>query len=130
MQTELKIKWLEALRSGKYGQIKENLRSLDETENVGYCCLGVLCDISGIGSWSGQEFIATLPEPYFDEESCDCEDCGGNVAIIEDTSFAELNSGTLKAFGLSHSDAETLMGMNDTDGKSFSEIADWIEENV
>ena len=33
-------KWLDALRSGKYRQASESLRT-----NEGYCCLGVACDV-------------------------------------------------------------------------------------
>ena len=40
MNTEVKQKWIDALRSGKYEQGSEKLRSV-----TGYCCLGVLCDI-------------------------------------------------------------------------------------
>lgn len=36
-------KWVEALRSVKYKQGRDLLRSADNT----YCCLGVLCDIEG-----------------------------------------------------------------------------------
>ena len=40
MNPEVKQKWIDALRSGKYEQGSERLRSVS-----GYCCLGVLCDI-------------------------------------------------------------------------------------
>jgi hypothetical protein len=40
MNPEVKQKWIDALRSGKYEQGSEKLRSV-----TGYCCLGVLCDI-------------------------------------------------------------------------------------
>lgn len=41
MNSEVKAKWLEALRSGEYRQSRYRLRSLDNS----FCCLGVLCDI-------------------------------------------------------------------------------------
>jgi uncharacterized protein YeaC (DUF1315 family) len=40
MNPEIKQKWVDALRSGKYDQGSEKLRSYQ-----GYCCLGVLCDL-------------------------------------------------------------------------------------
>ena len=40
MNPEVKQKWIGALRSGKYEQGSEKLRSVS-----GYCCLGVLCDL-------------------------------------------------------------------------------------
>ncbi len=39
MNAEVKKKWLEYLRSGKYKQIKSRL-----SDSEGYCCLGVLCE--------------------------------------------------------------------------------------
>lgn len=43
-------KWIAALRSGKYQQTFSELKSADG----GFCCLGVLCDISGVGRWTEQ----------------------------------------------------------------------------
>lgn len=43
MNQEIKAKWLEALRSGKYQQTRKVLR-----DSNGYCCLGVLCDVMGV----------------------------------------------------------------------------------
>ena len=40
MNPEVKQKWIDALRSGKYEQGSEKLRGAN-----GYCCLGVLCDL-------------------------------------------------------------------------------------
>lgn len=41
-------KWIKALRSGRYKQGVKRLRGDDK-----FCCLGVACDISGLGSWIG-----------------------------------------------------------------------------
>jgi len=41
---EIKDKWLEALKSGKYIQGTGRLRSEDKTK---HCCLGVLCEVRG-----------------------------------------------------------------------------------
>ena len=40
MNPQVKEKWIDALRSGKYEQGSEKLRGVN-----GYCCLGVLCDL-------------------------------------------------------------------------------------
>ena len=45
-QKQHRQEWIKALRSGDYKQTNGNLRD----EN-GYCCLGVACDISGLGVW-------------------------------------------------------------------------------
>jgi hypothetical protein len=59
MKREIAHKWINALRSGKYKQGRNVLRN----QNDEFCCLGVLCDISGIYEWKkpdsnidGEEF--------------------------------------------------------------------------
>lgn len=44
---ELLRRWVEALRSGAYEQGRKQLRAGDK-----FCCLGVLCDLSGKGAWN------------------------------------------------------------------------------
>ena len=44
MNSEIKEKWLAALRSGKYQKGQNSLRSQSGSDNL-YCCLGVLCEI-------------------------------------------------------------------------------------
>lgn len=43
MDAEIKAKWVEALRSGRYEQTTGFLRR----SNGRFCCLGVLCDVRG-----------------------------------------------------------------------------------
>ena len=71
MNTEVKQKWIGALRSGKYEQGSEKLRSV-----TGYCCLGVLCDIyaqehNTQWEFRGDEEINPQSQDYwyFDEHS-------------------------------------------------------------
>lgn len=45
--------WVEALRSGKYEQARSVLRA----DNTSFCCLGVACDISGLGEWIGFHYL-------------------------------------------------------------------------
>jgi hypothetical protein len=96
MDKDIKAKWLEALRSGRYRQGEGALRVDDK-----FCCLGVLCDLIAPGEWMGGVFRANevfLPE--------------------------SLNS----TLGIGEQDLE-LAEMNDS-GKSFAEIADYIEQNL
>lgn len=44
MKEDVKAEWVEALRSGDYPQTTGMLRNTDKGV-VGYCCLGVLCDL-------------------------------------------------------------------------------------
>lgn len=71
MNTEVKQKWIDALRSGKYDQGSEKLRSVQ-----GYCCLGVLCDLYSQeqdSEWEFRGIAETNLQPqdywYFDGES-------------------------------------------------------------
>jgi len=45
-QAEHRKQWVAALRSGKYQQGEKRLRTGDK-----FCCLGVACDVSGLGQW-------------------------------------------------------------------------------
>jgi hypothetical protein len=91
-------KWIEALRSGKYEQAKDQLKKGDK-----FCCLGVACDISKLGEWSGNE--------YMDNE----KSLPGMV-----TDWLGLTSG----MGIFYNGC--LSELND-EGYSFEKIADIIE---
>lgn len=107
MDAQLKAKWIEALRSGKYAQAVGRLR---DDENC-YCCLGVLCDISGLGLWGGNSY-----------------------RVDDDVSFFGLPGRLQKEAGLSLTEAGELWGRNDgICGRpkcSFEQIADYIEANI
>ena len=100
MKKEIADLWVKALRSGKYKQTKGKLK-----DEFGYCCLGVLCDISKLDSFKDNRYLdqlGILPEEV------------------------KRWSGIKDRFGsLYH---ESLSGFND-DGESFEEIANIIEKN-
>lgn len=102
MDAEIKAKWTAALRSGNYQQAFGMLR-LDGR----FCCLGVLCDISGIGEWTATECFA----------------------YPDDTTETVLPTSMRLAYGISDAAERWLMEMNDG-GASFAEIADYIEVNL
>jgi hypothetical protein len=108
MNNELKTRWLAALRGDEYKQVDTHLR----TEN-GHCCLGVLCDISGLGEWSQQS-----PGDYI-----------WSFTAEDDQRTFLPPTKVLAEAGLTRDVAETLSHMND-EGKSFGVIADYIEANV
>jgi len=97
MDAQLKAKWVEALRSGKYQQTTNYLKS-----DNGYCCLGVLCDIQGADFDAIKEEFGSLSLAYNPKQYL------GKVDEL-----------------ISHD----LAQMNDN-GKSFLEIADYIEKNL
>lgn len=105
MNPEWKKKWLEALRSGKYVQGQNVLRS----DGNRYCCLGVLCDLQGEGAW-------------------DAKNPGRPAGL--NTNYTYLTGPLCLAFGLSDKEQCTLSDLNDVAEAPFSEIANWIEANL
>lgn len=101
MDPDLKAKWIQALRSGVYQQGKSTLRSY-VSGHPAYCCLGVLCDI--MGRWDHQ----------YNE---------GHQNV--------LTHQTQQAAGFPYDfNQMALVRLNDLQGASFNQIADYIEENL
>ncbi len=50
MNLEVKAKWVEGLKSGKFPQAGGALKTEE-----GFCCLGVLCEVTGLGTWGEKE---------------------------------------------------------------------------
>lgn len=106
MKTELKNKWIKALRSGNYQQTTEIL------SNGGcYCCLGVLSVIMEderfkYGYWTIEEDGRVLNEEY------------------------EIPKIVKENIDLPDDVQTTLIDMNDNQCNDFNEIADWIEKNL
>lgn len=105
MDVTVKDKWLKALRSGNYKQAKGTLR-----KTVGYCCLGVLCDVVDNTKWVA---CSGIEEGYYNWNR----------------SMAYCPFDIQKTLKLSDIDLDILMRMND-EGKTFSEIADYIERQL
>jgi hypothetical protein len=105
MDRAIKAKWIEALRSGKYGQCTGKL-----TDGEGYCCLGVL---------------AHIQQPNFEEYFEDLE-------TVELYGGRE-GEGTLYNYsaGLTDVACSTLADMNDgRDGgepRTFDHIAGYLQ---
>lgn len=106
MDAEIKAKWIEALRSGTYRQGRGKLRSIDDE----FCCLGVLCDLVAPKSWALDDDAYAMH--------------GERGALRQ--SITELTG------GLGGAQESILIEMNDggrdQPRRSFSEIADYIEE--
>lgn len=112
MDKQAKAKLLKALRSGEYEQGRGALcrRGLDGVDR--FCCLGVL--------QNEMEGFDQLPSVG-----------GGAAAVADGSAIDGFLGGSLAsgAFGLSKHMQWKLADMNDG-GKSFHEIADWIEANL
>lgn len=101
MKEEFKQPWIDALRSGKYAQVKGALKT-----DQGYCCLGVLQEING----------------RMTDKQCS----NGSYCSVT-RKAGVLTAQDFEFFGTF--DTLAAMGMNDI-GCSFKDIADWIEANV
>lgn len=101
MNAELKAKWIEALRSGEYAQGKGALLNYDGE----LCCIGVFGRICGIRD----ALLLNHAESIADDE------------------IPELDA--IEPPDAKYPIRNLLVAMND-DGKSFPEIADWIEKNL
>ncbi len=109
MKKDLKEKWVAALRSGKYLQADGALRKIRNDGKQGYCCLGVLCEISGIGKWVDGGYYGTY-------------DVGNRT-------LSGTLEGALSKFGFTQRTQLQLVNMNDG-GADFAEIADYIERKL
>lgn len=122
MNAELKAKWLAALRSGEYVQGEGRLRG----EGNSYCCLGVLCDISGLGDWSADEYVVdgaryTVDLTPYDQRTVPRSETLAYLLGITDpviTQCVNLNDGISEG-------EETSEGPS-----SFNEIADYLDANL
>lgn len=107
MDSEIKAKWLEALRSGRYAQGRQGLRNYNDE----FCCLGVLCDAVAPDGWDKWQY----------HDAHDLWNHNGAVGYP--------TNDLLQAVGMSRPTSEHLGQYNDC-GASFTEIADVIERNL
>jgi hypothetical protein len=118
MNSEIKQKWIKALKSRKYTQGTGWLRQVEGRTTLYYthCCLGVLADI----------YVNEYSNRFCNEMKWDDDD---NNLVVEDELVQEYNS-ELPDWELTLEEQSVLATMNDEEDKSFSEIATWIEENI
>lgn len=104
MDAELKAKWIEALRSGKYIQTEGILAN----GVGGFCCIGVLGEIQGCS------IMERLPSD--EDRQCVSLPDGLNAGLDfeQRSKLAAMNDGEL----------------DDNSPKTFLEIADYIEANL
>lgn len=109
MHAELKAKWLEALRSGKYDQTTGQLR-----DGNCFCCLGVLCDVFNPNGWEG---VTGTREWSYGEGPDEQHEVG---VLPHDFKVT---------YGIGGDVESRLIEMND-DGQTFSQIANYIEAKL
>jgi hypothetical protein len=112
VKAEWKEKWIAALESGKYEQGRDRLRRNDDT----FCCLGVLCDIVNVSGW-------------FKDDDGDWQHGTPGLA-----GFATLTPEVRQVAGISDTEAlrdhEGELARKNDCGQPFTEIAQWIRENM
>lgn len=116
MNKEIKQQWVKALRSGKYEQTKGTLR-----DEVGFCCLGVLCDLhakAGLGKWDIKNWYLSQANVLPDEviEWADLDDMDPLIRFEDDRTDEQ--------------GYRRLSGLNDQEQCTFDQIADVIEERL
>jgi hypothetical protein len=124
IEPKFKEKWLVALRSDIYGQVRGRL---GDGAN-GRCCLGVGADVAGVHSYI-KNLLDGNDEPE-DEESKDRLYRDIDREYADDDKYDFPSSDMLKRMGgLDAQEAHTLAEMNDS-GETFKYIAAYIEENM
>lgn len=107
LNRELITRWIAALRSGKYVQGRGLLRKYDHYSKTSrYCCLGVLADICEV-KW---------------------ENNSGEIFFIEGISKI-LPINIIELSGIEYLQ-DRLIKMNDANGLSFDQIADFLEDEL
>jgi hypothetical protein len=110
---EFKSKWIKALRNQDGSNYKQGRGNL--LKNNKYCCLGVACDL-------------LQPETWFEiNGECRWGDRHGKQNI--NYSSSRIPTFASDVIELNYCDQNILIELNDA-GKSFTEIAQWIEENL
>lgn len=112
MKTEWKEPWASALESGRFNQGRGRLNEQDR-----YCCLGVLCEITGI-DYSGQAGYPPEKLPEVTGLS------GDDIEI-----FVSLNDGCLTFLERTSIGGEPE-GYEQGSGMSFAGIAKYIRERL
>lgn len=91
----------EAMRSGKYPQTQGYLH-----DDKGFCALGVICDVSGMGQWERRHTLGVDTPDYFMYNDG------------EDTQAAGLPTGVMQWLGIGHEfDDDDDIELVDEDGQ-------------
>tara|TARA_R110000823_G_scaffold253380_1_gene375889 strand:- start:346 stop:744 length:399 start_codon:yes stop_codon:yes gene_type:complete len=115
LPADFKKGWIDALKSGEYNQVEGSFYEV----GCGYCALGVAiveCLSIDKSFLAGMSTLDNICEnykiPYADVKIP--WRYGSSDRTVRDTVELE----------------DMIMEMNDGDGASFNQIADWIDENV
>lgn len=126
LNVEKTKKWTRALRSGRYLQGKNSLISQNDEKVLTYCCLGVYCEITNPLGWQFENGV--LINNYWQMEEWDPE---VNDSYDPDFSASvQLPVKLMNELGLSAAQQDQLIRLNDSEQKSFLEIADYLDREL
>ena len=138
MRKEVMVKWVKALRSGKFKQGQGTLKQFNKKGQEQHCCLGVLCELYNDTMKKNKK--KTLPEKVCDNDrdfSYGYSRFGGKKEDlpkeVKDWSGIKTSLGRFEITktdedGIEDYEVETLADLNDL-GKKFKTIANIIEKN-
>ena len=112
-QARNRKKWIEALESGDYTQARGYLRNGNS-----YCCLGVACDISGMGKWlkvndeEGHNYYVYQMDEVNHESSILPKEVADWLGIDKQGYFKDFS--------------RSLLQVNDSQKKNFKQIASMV----
>jgi hypothetical protein len=114
MDSEVKARWLEALRSGQYTKGKSVLRSGDR-----YCCLGVLAEVEGF-----LEYDENRERPYFISSN----KTSRHSTLMPDHISSKYGLG--KMFDLRHASHQVALACINDQSDTFDDVIEYIEKNL
>lgn len=123
MNSEVKIKWVAALRSNKY---KQTTGILSDGEGS-FCCLGVLCDIAVTEGIIAEGRTRFGDKVYYTDDTT--ESSAYLVPAVQEWAGIT-ETGTIPYNSEKPVGYPTLADLNDRAGYSFEEIANVIEERL
>lgn len=120
MDPMLKDKWVKAMRSGKYQHGRFSLRRRVNNNKYCYCPMGILINIyTGRNRWiraeCGNYGVYTTSNGLSRHKLFCTHAPMGNLA---------------KELGISPTQTEEIIQLNDFKLRPLNEIADWIEDNI
>lgn len=117
MIKERAMELVAALRSGNYVQAVGQLKN----KNNEFCCLGVACDISGVGVYNEADYF--VPK----DDCLDRNSVGLPIAVQKHFGFDSADGATVDG-SVIRDKHYSLADANDT-GATFHQLADYIEKN-
>ena len=124
MQKTLVNKWIAMLRSGKFIQTTRRLRTTDNVNGTRHCCLGVACEL----------YVKEMHAGHWEDRGRESDDVVGTMEFFTDncdeSNDVELPDTVADWIQISDDLVRDLIRMNDEDGASFDEIANYLETSL